>query len=121
MCCHCIHRWNNASDQGYYTQLLLIAMLTINFVQRVSIVFYYGSVKFGLGFSMNATVFEIDYWYFMTQKMHLDWISIVFELLLLLILCVLAIAYAWSLERDTNRVQVNKKRDIKLRTVLVFA
>lgn len=79
---------------------------------------YDDSVKFKLRFSMNATISEIDYLYFMTKRMHLDWILIVYELLLLLILCVLAIAYAWSMERDTNRVQV--KKDRKLRTVSVF-
>lgn len=73
-------------------------------------------------FSMNGTIFEMDYWYFMITKMQRDWQLIVYEMIVLFIFCFLAIAYAWCVEIEANKVQVRQKnKDRKLRTVKVCA
>lgn len=83
-CCHCIHRWYNASDQAYYTQLLLIAMLTTNFVRRVPIVFvllWFSKVRSWLQDECNNIRNRLLVFYNPTNASWLDsdsfWIAIV--------------------------------------------
>lgn len=81
---------------------------------------FHSTIQFSssLAFRMNATIFEMDYWYFITKKMHLDWQLMVCEMLMLFTFCILAIAYAWGIEIEANKVQVkNQKNDRKLRIV----
>lgn len=69
-------------------------------------------------FNMNATIFEMDYWYYKTTNMPLDWQLIVDEMIVLFIFCILAIGYAWCVEIEANKVQVKEKnKDKKLCTV----
>lgn len=70
-------------------------------------------------FDMNATVFEIEYWSFMTERMHLNWKYVIYEMLALVALSALAIVYAWFVERDEHQIPVLKKQK-KLQSVKVL-
>jgi len=63
---------------------------------------------------MNATVFEVAYWAHLTERMKLDCKFIIYEMLVLVLLCALIMVYARLIDKDGKRIhRIKNQRKLK--------